>query len=114
MRAAQLYQGDFLCDDPYAEWALGEREQLRATATEVLRALADLRGEGPDAAACLERLADMEPFDTDVQRRLLEAWLRQGRRSRAVRHYETFRWRLMREFGERPGFDLAQLASEGG
>ena len=114
MRAAQLYQGDFLCDEPYAEWALAERELLRAMAGDVLRALADIRGDGPDAAACLERLADMEPFDTDVQRRLLTAWLREGRRSRAARHYETFRWRLMREFGERPGFELSELAVGGG
>src|SRR4051794_32859393 len=110
MRAAPLYKGDFLAEEPYAEWALGEREHLRATACNVLRALADIRGETPDAAACLERLADMEPFDTDVQRRLLSAWLRQGRRSRAARHYDAFKWRLMREFGERPGFELAELA----
>jgi DNA-binding SARP family transcriptional activator len=114
VRAAQLYQGDFLADLPYAEWALAEREQLRATAGDVLRALADIRGEEPDASVCLERLAHLEPFDTDVQRRLLAAWMRQGRRSRAARHYETFKWRLMREFGERPGFDLAELAAGGG
>jgi DNA-binding SARP family transcriptional activator len=114
VRAAQLYQGDFLGDLPYAEWALAEREQLRATAGDVLRALADIRGEEPDAAACLERLAHLEPFDSDVQRRLLATWMRQGRRSRAARHYEAFRWRLMREFGERPGFELAELAVGGG
>jgi DNA-binding SARP family transcriptional activator len=111
LRAAQLYQGDFLADEPYAEWALAEREYLRATASDVLRALADIRGEGAEAATCLERLAEMEPFDTDVQRRLIAAWLREGRRSRAARHYETFRRRLMREFGERPGFELAELAA---
>jgi DNA-binding SARP family transcriptional activator len=114
LRAAQLYNGDFLSDEPYAEWAFAEREQLRSTACNVLRALADVRGEGAEAAACLERLADMEPFDTDVQRRLIAAWLRQGRRSRAARQYETFRRRLMREFGERPGFELAELAAGGG
>ena len=109
-RAAQLYQGDFLSDMPYAEWALAERERLRATACEVLRALADIRAEGSEAAAaCLEQLAAMEPFDNDVQRRLITTWLRLGRRSRAARHYETFRWRLMREFGERPDFELAGL-----
>jgi DNA-binding SARP family transcriptional activator len=113
-RAAQLYEGDFLADDPYAEWALAERERLRAIASDVLRALADLRGEGPEAASCLERLADMEPFDTDVQRRLLANWVRDGRRSRAARHYETFKWRLLREFGEHPGFELAELATGGG
>jgi DNA-binding SARP family transcriptional activator len=114
VRATQLYKGDFLAEDPYAEWALGERERLRATECNVLRALAEIRGEGPQAAACLERLADMEPFDTDVQRKLIASWLRDGRRSRAARHYETFRWRLMREFGERPGFELAELAVGGG
>jgi DNA-binding SARP family transcriptional activator len=110
VRAAQLYTDDFLADEPYAEWAFAEREHLRATAGNVLRALADLRGEGADAVPCLERLADMEPFDSDVQRRLITTWLRQGRRSRAARHYDAFRWRLMREFGERPGFELAELA----
>jgi DNA-binding SARP family transcriptional activator len=114
LRAAHLYEDDFLADEPYADWALTEREYLRATATNVLRALADIRGEGPEAAACLERLAHMEPFDTDVQRRLLTTWLRLGRRSRAARHYDTFKWRLMREFGERPGFELAELAVGGG
>jgi DNA-binding SARP family transcriptional activator len=113
VRALQLYRGDFLADEPYAEWALTEREQLRATACDVLRVLAAIRGDGPDAAACLERLADMEPFDSDVQRSLIASWLRQGRRSRAARHYEAFRWRLMREFGERPGFELAELAVGG-
>jgi DNA-binding SARP family transcriptional activator len=110
VRAAQLYRDDFLSDEPYAEWALAERERLRATASNALRALADIRGEGADAAACLERLAEMEPFDSDVQRRLIVSWLRQGRRSRAARHYETFSRRLLREFGERPGFELADLA----
>jgi DNA-binding SARP family transcriptional activator len=110
-RAAVLYRGDFLAEDPYAEWALAERERLRATACNVLRALADVNADGSEAAAmCLERLALMEPFDNDVQRRLIATWLRLGRRSRAARHYDTFRWRLMREFGERPGFDLAELA----
>lgn len=113
VRAAQLYQGDFLGDEPYAEWALGEREQLRAVAADVFRALADIRGGGPDAADCLERLANLEPFDTEVQRRLLAAWLRQGRRSRAARHYDAFRRRLARDFGEPPGFELADLAAGG-
>jgi DNA-binding SARP family transcriptional activator len=113
-RAVQVYTGDFLSDDPYAEWALAERERLRAIASNVLRVLADIRGEGPAAASCLERLAEMEPFDTDVQRKLLASWVRDGRRSRAARHYETFKWRLLREFGEHPGFDLAELAAGGG
>jgi DNA-binding SARP family transcriptional activator len=114
VRSSQLYRGDFLSEEPYAEWALAERERLRATACDVLRALAELRAGSPQGSACLERLADMEPFDSDVQRKLITTWLRDGRRSRAARHYDTFKWRLMREFGERPGFELAELAVGGG
>jgi DNA-binding SARP family transcriptional activator len=113
-RAARIYDDDFLSDEPYAEWALAERERLRALACNVLRALAEVRAGRPEAAACLERLADMEPFDSDVQRQLITAWLGQGRRSRAARHYQSFRWRLMREFGESPGFELAELAVAAG
>jgi DNA-binding SARP family transcriptional activator len=105
-----LYQGDFLADEPYAEWTLTERERLHALAEKPLRGLGELHGDDPDAAAgYLERLAQMEPLDGEVQRELLTLWLRQGRLSRATRHYRAFRQRLMREFGESPTFSLSEL-----
>jgi DNA-binding SARP family transcriptional activator len=108
--ALSLYHGDFLADEPYAEWALMERERLHALAEKPLRGLGELHGDDPDAAAgYLERLARMEPFDGAVQRELLTLWLRQGRLSRATRHYQAFRQRLLREFGEHPAFSLSEL-----
>jgi DNA-binding SARP family transcriptional activator len=105
-----LYHGDFLADEPYAEWTLTERERLHALAEKPLRGLGELHGDDPDAAAgYLERLAQMEPLDGEVQRELLTLWLRQGRLSRATRHYRAFRQRLMREFGEYPPFSLSEL-----
>ena len=90
-QALSLYQGDFLADEPYAEWALTERERLRALAEKPLRALSELHADDPEvAAAYLERLAQMEPLDGDVERELLSLWVRQGRLSRAVRHYQAF------------------------
>jgi DNA-binding SARP family transcriptional activator len=104
-RAASLYRDDFLCDEPYADWAFVERERLRAVAHDVLQTLAELQRDRPAAtAACLERLAELEPFDDDVQRQL-----RSGRKSRAARHYESFRVRLRREFGEHPDFELSEV-----
>jgi DNA-binding SARP family transcriptional activator len=108
--ALSLYRGDFLADEPYAEWALMERERLHSLAEKPLRGLGELHGDDPDAAAgYLERLAQMEPFDGAVQRELLTLWLRQGRLSRATRHYQAFRQRLLREFGEYPAFSLTEL-----
>ncbi|HKR98418.1 MAG TPA: bacterial transcriptional activator domain-containing protein, partial [Candidatus Dormibacteraeota bacterium] len=107
-RAIALYRGDFLADDPYAEWALRERDRLRGVASEVLRVLVDLVTI-PERAHYLEELAELEPFDDDVHRDLVTTWLLTGRRSRAARHYESFRVRLMRAFGEPPGFELCDL-----
>jgi DNA-binding SARP family transcriptional activator len=113
-RAIALYTGDFLADEPYAEWALAERDRLHAVAARALRALADLHVDDPAVAiGDLERLAEVDPLDDDVQRDLLTTWLRLGRKSRAARHYQSFRVRLMREFGERPNFELSHLAAAG-
>ncbi len=113
-RAISLYHGDFLADEPYAEWALAERDRLHSVAARALRTLADLHVDDPAAAiGYLERLAEVDPLDDDVQRDLLSTWLRLGRKSRAARHYQSFRMRLMREFGERPNFELSHLTPAG-
>jgi DNA-binding SARP family transcriptional activator len=109
-RALSLYQGDFLADEPYAEWALVERERLRSWVEKPLRVLADLSANKPyRAAAYLERLAELAPFDNEIQRSLISLWIRQGRKSRAVRHYQAFQLRLLKQFGEEPSFGLAEL-----
>jgi two-component SAPR family response regulator len=108
--ALRVYRGDFLADERFEDWAIIERERLRDIATQTLRALATETDDDAEAAVYLERLADMEPLDVDVNRDLIRVWLRQGRRGRAIRHYRTLQSRLIREFGERVNFDLSELA----
>lgn len=115
--AMSLYQGGFLAEDPYAEWALDERERLRELAGRALRAQVSIqmRMENLDAAADhARRLADMEPFDTDVQRMFIDLCLKRGRRSEAFRRYSVLRKRLLTSFGQEPNFDLAELESPAG
>jgi DNA-binding SARP family transcriptional activator len=112
-RGLALYQGDFLADLPYAEWAMPERHRLHDLACVGLGSLADLRleqGALENAARCMERLAILQPYDEDVHRRLMELEIMQGRRSEAVRRYATLRSRIRRTFGHDPSFTPADLA----
>jgi DNA-binding SARP family transcriptional activator len=112
--AAEAYTGDFLADEPYADWALPERERLRDLAGQVLRALAGLRRDAGDpdgAAAQLQRLAELEPLDLVAQRELIALMLGLGRHSDALRRFELVRRRYRRAFGEEPGFSLADVAA---
>jgi DNA-binding SARP family transcriptional activator len=116
-RALALYRGDFLSDDPYAEWAFAERERLRALVEKPLRGLAELAlraGDMEAAAGHMERLAELEPFDSEIQRQLLTLWLSLGRRSRAVRHFQSFQLRMLRGFGQGPDFHISDLHPEPG
>jgi len=109
--AMRLYQGGFLAEDPYAEWALDERERLRELASRALRAQVDIQMQMENlevAADHSRRLADMEPFDTDVQKLFIDLCLKRGRRSEAFRRYSLFRKRMLSSFGQEPDFSLAE------
>ena len=107
-----LYNGDFLADEPYAEWALHERDRLRDLVANALRTLAEIETRHDDltaATATLIRLSELEPFDIDVHRELFSLLLRRGRRSETLRRYETLRRRMLSTFDEQLDFSLAQL-----
>jgi DNA-binding SARP family transcriptional activator len=107
-----MYHGDFLADEPYAEWVLHERNRLRDLASDALRTLAEieLRGDDlPAATATLTRLSELEPFDLDIHRELFSLLLRRGRRSETMRRYETLRRRMLSTFDEPLDFSLSQL-----
>ena len=111
--ALRLYRGEFLADDPYADWAFSEREYLRALAGKDLAAMAQIALAGGRLVGATEhllRLSQLEPFDSHVHQMLIEVCLRRGRRTEALRHYDALRVRLHRAFGEHPDFDLSGLA----
>jgi DNA-binding SARP family transcriptional activator len=110
--ALRLYQGSFLAEDPYAEWAFDEREHLHELAGRALRAQVRIQIQlnRLDAAADHARhLAELEPFDMDVQRMFMDVCLRRGRRSEAVRRYSALRKRMLSSFGQEPDFDLPEV-----
>jgi DNA-binding SARP family transcriptional activator len=111
-RAAGLYRGDFLSDEPYAEWALSERDRMRELAGQALRALAQVKTDQGDLEGATEplyRLAELEPLDADVHRSLLGLLLQRGRQPEAARRYDLLKRRYQRTFGEGPPFSLTDL-----
>jgi len=113
-RGLTLYRGEFLADSPYADWATLERHRLHDLACMGLRSLAAIRMQAQvidSAVRSLEQLASLQPYDESVHRQLLELDIARGRRSDAVRRYESLRTRIKRTFGHEPNFTLADLAS---
>jgi DNA-binding SARP family transcriptional activator len=112
--ALRLYQGRFLADDLYEDWMLDERERLHELAGRVLRVKVEIQiqnGRLDAAADHARRLAEMEPFDTDVQEMFIGLCMRRGRRSEAFRRYAVLRKRMLASFGREPDFDLAEMES---
>jgi len=112
--AVALYRGDLLADEPYADWAFGERERVRALAAGALRTLAEraaAQGDLEGAAGRWQRIVEMEPFAVDAQRQLIGLCLRRQRHDEALRRYTVLRQRMRRQFGEEPGFTLAELSA---
>ena len=110
--AMKLYGGDFLDEERYAEWAIEERERLRELAARALGALVEIcvaESELEYAFEFARKLADLEPYDSQGQRRMLEICLLRGRRSEAMRRYATFRRRMTRDLGTEPEFELNEL-----
>lgn len=113
-RALELYRGEFLADEPYADWAIMERERLSAIAADALHSAADIYEQRRELGSALDyarRLVEMDRYDSDVQLRVIRLCLRCGRRSEAARRFGAFRSLLLRDFGEEPEFDLASAAS---
>jgi DNA-binding SARP family transcriptional activator len=114
-RATGLYRGDFLAEEAYAEWAFAERDRMRDLAGQALRALSEVKVANADlegATEQLQRLAELEPLDMDVQRDLLAMLLRRGRHAEAARRHELVRRRYRKAFGEDPDYDLADVAAQ--
>lgn len=111
-RGLELYRGDFLADERYADWAQPERDRLRELASRGLRVLAAHGERTRDleaAAASLGKLAELDPYDVDVHRGLLVLHLRRGRHSEALRCYQALRRRMLSTFGEELDFELSDL-----
>ena len=95
--AEALYAGEFLDDDPYADWAVGTREEARALYLRVAQRLAealDAAGDLDRAGHLYLRLLQRDPYDEAVHLALVRVLDRAGHRGEARRAYRTYTARM--------------------
>jgi DNA-binding SARP family transcriptional activator/ATP/maltotriose-dependent transcriptional regulator MalT len=96
-RAESAYNGDFLEENPYDDWALGLRDEARAVYLDTCRALAgeaQSRGDAVDAARYLRRLLERDPYDEAAHLQLVHVLLVGGQHGEARRAYRTYSSRM--------------------
>jgi len=103
MRAEAAYVGEFMEEDPYAEWAVSLREEARQTYLSCTRAIAQTateQGDHEEAARYHLRTLERDPFDEAAHLGLVRSMSAMGRHGEALRLY--------RRYGER----MAELGIE--
>jgi DNA-binding SARP family transcriptional activator len=91
--AEAAYAGEFLEEDPYADWAVALREEARATYVAVARRLAGLaerRDDADTAARYLRRVLERDAYDESAHLRLAALLAASGRHGEAHRAYRTY------------------------
>jgi len=116
--AAALYRGPFLDqfyggDSPaFEEWALVRREALQRQMMQVLSHLVayhEQRGEYQDAGEYARRQVELEPWHEAAHRQLMRALALSGKRSAALKQYQTCRRMLADELGVEPAPKTTEL-----
>jgi DNA-binding SARP family transcriptional activator len=110
--ATWLYQGEFLADDPYEEWAMVTREHLRLCYLDALDRLSSLRLNSGDYAACVAvclKLLGCDSCREDAHCRLMRCYSRQGQVQLAIRQYHSCVTALRTELGVAPATTTTEL-----
>ncbi|WP_443076943.1 ATP-binding protein [Streptomyces sp. NBC_01708] len=104
--ALDLFTGEILPEDRYARWADDRRSRLALLREQLLLRLGREhlgRGAAADAVSVAQQVLAASPAEELAHRILMDAWLRQGLRRRAVHQYHVCREALDTELGVRPG-----------
>lgn len=98
LAAAELFTGELLPEDRYAEWTEPRREQVRALYVDLL-----------GGAGRWEKILEIERSDERAHRALMERYLRSGNRQAAIRQFQRLRQVLRVDLGVGPEEETVAL-----
>lgn len=99
-QALALYKGDFLADEPYADWAELERSYLRERAVGAwfrVAKIALVLGQPHEALEAYRRILTLDPWREEAYVGLIETLLQTGQEAKARDLYAQYRTRMDRE-----------------
>jgi LuxR family transcriptional regulator, maltose regulon positive regulatory protein len=111
-RAEELWDGEPLPEERFADWTAEWRERLTDHYSAVLSALAAehlASADVPAAAATARRLVGLDPLNEAGHRLLMTAHARAGRRSNSLRQYLQCREALVETLGVEPAQETSDL-----
>jgi DNA-binding SARP family transcriptional activator len=112
--ALELYRGDLL-EGYYGDWAVGERERLRALYLDGLWVAMEhraQRGGYQRALAHGHKALRLEPIREDIHRMVMDIYARSGRAGQALLQFDTCRRLLRKELGIAPMQETIALRDE--
>lgn len=111
----RLYGGELLPEDRYDDWAIHQREELKALQLALLLVLGGLRkdrGETDAAVNALRQVVGIDPAHEEAQARLMLLLAETGHRHLALRHYQELCEALRRELDAEPDRQTQSLHRE--
>jgi DNA-binding SARP family transcriptional activator len=106
-----LYKGDLL-EGLYNDWALRERERMRALYLKSLVYLLQFHSFHKAYEKALvygQQILDLDPLREEIHREIMNLFLKNGQRALAVQQYEICRSTLEKELGIGPMEDTQKL-----
>lgn len=110
-QALALYKGEFLADEPYADWAELERSYLRERAVGALFRMATIAqdlGMQREALEAYRRILTLDPWREEAYAELIQALVVLGQEPEARSLFQQYRVRMERE-GLPVSSQLAQM-----
>ena len=110
--AESLYQGEFLAEDLYEDWAIPVRQDINNNYMIMLERLSQYYYTNNRYRICIQYCQKMLSIDTcqeDAHRRLMCCYMRLGQRNLALRQYHMCLEALQRELGVPPMQETVEL-----
>ncbi|MFQ5794234.1 MAG: BTAD domain-containing putative transcriptional regulator [Candidatus Bipolaricaulia bacterium] len=111
-QALALYQGEFLADDRYEDWAIPHIERWQRTYLDALSQLAECHarlGQYRRAIEYCQRVIELDPYHEENCRQKMRYHAHAGERREALRVYETYAKTLRDELDMEPAPETREL-----